>query len=549
MANVLKMEKQILIRELLALGWSYRRIERETGIRRETISRYDPNHARYAAPEDPPDGEPAKVPTEALTPTTHSRPKCPPASTDRADTDRADRSSSDAGLPLARQPTRVSNAAPFDAVIRQKLDLGLSAQRIYQDLVLEEAYAGSYDSIKRYVRTLKARTPELVARVHVAPGQEAQVDFGLAAPTRHRSTYRRPWLFKMVLSHSRHSYEEAVWGQDVETFIRCHERAFAFFGGVPRVVRLDNLKSAVLKAHLYEPTLNPNYAAFARHAGFFAWPCLPGKPEHKGKVESGIGYTQENALKGRRFESIEQQNAHLRHWNRTWARTRIHGTTKKQVWALFLEREAAALGPLPETSFELFKVGRRLVQPDGFVEVGCAYYAVPHHVLGCEVTVHHNQRWVKVLRGDELLAFHSKAEPGTFVGAEVYLPAHKRRSHASYEAELVEACRQLGESALAWAQQVLARQGPLAQRAIRGVLTLRRTEGAEAVEAACRLALEAGSLSYFTVKELTLEPPSATRAALAQQPPRTLSLTQEHPLIRPLSDYQGYLNLVTSPRR
>ena len=121
--------------------------------------------------------------------------------------------------------------------------------------VVEEGFEHSYDSVKRYVRRLKKKVPEVFARLHTAPGEEAQVDFGEGAPTLKNGRYKRPWLFKIVLSHSRHSYEEVVWGQDVETFIRCHERAFDALGGVPRIVILHNLKSGVLKANLYEPDL------------------------------------------------------------------------------------------------------------------------------------------------------------------------------------------------------------------------------------------------------------------------------------------------------
>lgn len=219
MSNVLKMDKQVLVRQLIDLGWSYRRIQRETGIRRETIARYDPRRAKAA-----------KVTPDADEADSQNRPKCPPD----------------------RLPTRTSSAAPFEDVIRDGLARELSAQRIYQDLVSEHRYSGSYQSVKRYVRRIRESDPDAYVRLHAAPGEEAQVDFGKGAPTLRDGRYARPWLFKMVLSHSRHSYEEVVWRQDVETFIRCHERGFAFFGGVPRLVRLDNLKSGVLKAHLYE---------------------------------------------------------------------------------------------------------------------------------------------------------------------------------------------------------------------------------------------------------------------------------------------------------
>jgi transposase len=523
MANVLKMDRQATIRSLLELGWSYREIERTTGIRRETIARYDPNHPRYAGGSS--EAKPAKVPTE---PPDENRPKCPPTP--------------DIVAPPERRPTRSSLAAPHDAFIRGKLKAGLSAQRIYQDLVVEEGYAHGYDSVKRYVRRLKAKGPAFYGRILTAPGEEAQVDFGQGAPTRKGSRYVRPWLFKMVLSYSRHSYEEVVWSQDVETFIRCHERAFDAFGGTPRIVLLDNLKAGVLKANLYEPQLNPVYEAFGRHAGFVPLPCLPGKPEHKGKTESGIGFTQDNALKGLRFESLEAQNAHLRNWNRTWARTRIHGTTKKQVYAVFLEEERAALNPLVLAPFPYFHVGTRSVHPDGNVEVERGYYPVPPDLLARTVTVHYNRQYVKVLdEASKVVAFHRAVGPGSFQ-TDVPWKHPERKGPRTYEREayktyLLIRLRNIGPNCRRWADAVLKDRGALGLRSLKGVIQLKDKYADAQIDAACREALRLGSFRYGIVARLLeAEQTSTTRAAAAPD------LLQEHPMLRPLSEYQLFLD-------
>jgi len=509
MANVLKMEKQTLITELLALGWSYRRIEKETGIRRETVAKYDSERTGTAP-------KPAKVPTDSSEPESaaqaQKRPKCPPTP----------------------KPTRVSQAQAFEAIIKAKLDQQLTAQRIYQDLVVEQDYAGSYDSIKRYVRKLKANTPKLVAHLHAAPGEEAQVDFGKAAPTLKNGRYLRPWFFKMVLSYSRHSYEEVVWTQDVETFVRCHERAFAALGGVPGLVRLDNLKSGVLKAKLYDPVLNPIYEAFAKHAGFVPLPCLPRKPEHKGKVESGVGYTKDNALKDRKFESLEAQNVHLRHWNKRWARTRIHGTTKKQVWALFSQVEQQTLRPYPLKTFAFFKIGTRKVQPDGHIEVARAYYSVPHKYLGQGVVVHFNAQWVKVLSGPEVIAFHRTGTSGRFSTDKQHLPENKCLTTEEYKQRLLKRCRGIGEDCHQWAAASLEQRNQLAFRAIQGVIRLRKKYATEIINQACSQALKLASTRYHTVALLCQD--TEHQVATSQQ----LSLLQEHDLIRPPEDYQDY---------
>ncbi|MFH2053288.1 MAG: integrase core domain-containing protein [bacterium] len=126
--------------------------------------------------------------------------------------------------------------------------------------------------------------------------------------------------------------EEGVWDQKLETFLRLHEIAFEDFGGVPQIVRQDNLKAAVVRACLYDPNSKDVDAAFARHWGFTPLPIRPRTPQENGKQERSGGYVKDNALKGRRFDSLQEQNEFLKWWNRTVARLRIHGTTRQQVW-------------------------------------------------------------------------------------------------------------------------------------------------------------------------------------------------------------------------
>jgi transposase len=496
--NVLKMEKQQQIRALLELGWTYREVEKATGIRRETVSKYD--HRKQDS------AKAAKVPTDV-----DSKPAtCPP------------------GIR--------SSAAKYDEAIRNGLTHGLSAQRIYQDLVGEGFIDVSYDAVKRYVRKLKNQHPKVYARLHSLPGEEAQVDFGQGAPTVKNGKYRKPWLFKMVLSCSRHSYEEVVWSQDVETFLRCHERAFSVFGGVPRMVRLDNLKSGVLKAHLYEPELNPVYQHFAQHYGFLPLPCLPGKPEHKGKTESGVKYTQENALKSRRFSSLEEQNAFLKYWNRTWARTRIHGTTKTQVFTMFQD-EQGHLKALPDKTFDYFKIGVRTVHADGHIEVNKSYYSVPYKHLGKQVTVHFNSLWIKVFVREHqaltLIAFHRAIQPGRFRTSKEHLPEKKCFTTLSFTNYLLEKCKAIGAGCTRWAQDALREREERAFRPIQGVLALRRSYEPSLVDLACVKAATLGSFRYHTVKLLCED--SLKRDEKADD------FLQQHELIRETTEYAQYL--------
>ena len=197
------------------------------------------------------------------------------------------------------------------------------------------------------MRHLRQREPEQFDRLEFLPGEEMQVDYGEGALTRVPGTdrYRKPQLFVATLRYSRRCFRRVVWRSSQETWARLHEQAWRYFGGSCRYVVLDNLKEGVLKPDLYEPELNPVYAATLAHCGVVADPARVRDPNRKGAVENAIGHTQATALKGRRFESLEEQNEFLEHWERKWAAPRIHGSTRRQVQAMF-EEERPLLQPL-----------------------------------------------------------------------------------------------------------------------------------------------------------------------------------------------------------
>jgi transposase len=208
MSNVLKVSLQTTIYSLRDRGWSQRRIARELGINRETVGRY----LRLAKP--------------AIS-TTGSE---------------GGKEAKPANSTAGKSGGRKSQCEPLFTTIAAKVEVGLSAQRIYQDLVEENGFTDSYESVKRFVRKLKVSQPERVWRMECRPGEEVQVDFGWGAPIEDgRGKTRRSWVFRMVLSYSRKAYSEAVTTQDTETFLRCLENGLRSFGGVPHLLNLDNL--------------------------------------------------------------------------------------------------------------------------------------------------------------------------------------------------------------------------------------------------------------------------------------------------------------------
>src|SRR5579883_124086 len=370
MSNLLKVAMIETILSLHQRGWSQRRIARELGIDRETVARY----LRHV----PVPAKPAIAPTGSADLDGHAKPAIAPlGSTLWEDTSKpaiALIGSGSADPPITLTPPgqeppapgRPSDCEPWRAAIQAKLNLGLSAQRLHQDLVTEHGFTGSYYSVRRFVRHLEQTLELPFRRLECGPGEEAQVDFGCGAPLLlPDGRRRRTHVFRIVLSHSRKAYSEAVLRQTTDDFLRCLENALWHFGGVPQRLVLDNLRAAVAKADWYDPDLNPKVRSFGQHYGLTLLPTRPYTPRHKGKVERGIDYVQENALKGRRFASLEEENQFLLDWERTVADTRIHGTTRRQVGTHFGTVERPALQRLPLERFPCFYEARRVVHRDG----------------------------------------------------------------------------------------------------------------------------------------------------------------------------------------
>jgi hypothetical protein len=328
----------------------------------------------------------------------------------------------------------------------------------------------------------------------------------------------------MTLGHSRHGYEEAVWDQKLETFLRLHERAFRDLGGVPRVIRHDNLKAAVVRACFYDPDSHDVYLAFAAHWGFTPLPTQPRTPQENGKQERSGGYVKSNALKGRRFDSLDAQNAFLRHWNRTIARLRIHGTTRRQVWTHFVEVEQSALQPLASDPFPFFTSGERTVHTDGHVEVGGAFYPVPLALLGQKLRVRWDAHLVRVFNVDTLVAVHARVREGVYAPRAGEAEASTRQQ--AFVDRLVGQCERVGPALKQWADAALAARGVRAIRLIQGVLGLTRKHPRERVLVAIAEAHARQHFRYQTIRQLVERTPARPAPTLRTDDPAIRPMTQ-----------------------
>jgi transposase len=518
MANRLKMALVETILSLHQRNWSQRRIARALGIDRETVR----VHLRAARAASNPATAPLGSPSQGDEPNPATAPLGSESVAGHAPTPHS-------------QPRRASGCEPWRAVIEGKCELGLSAQRIYQDLVAEHAFAGSYFSVRRFVHRLRARLGLPVRRLETEPGDEAQVDFGTGAPlVEPEGKRKKTYVLRIVLSHSRKAYSQAVTRQTTDNFILCLENAFHHFGGAPRRLILDNLRAAVQKADWFEPELNPKVRSFAAHYGTVFLPARPYKPQHKGKVERGIGYVQDNALKGRSFAGLEQENQFLLEWERTVADTRLHGTTRHQVGKLFSDVERPALVPLPPERFPCFQEGRRSVHRDGHVEVEHAYYSVPPEYLGHRLWVRWDARMVRIFDDRmEVLATHPRQEPGRFSTQGRHIAAAKISGVERGAAWLLGRVRRIGPRSLRWAEAMIQARGVEGVRVLQGLLSLTQRHEVAAIERACEVAHGYGAFHLRTI-----------RALIARQAPRQeqFSFMDCHPIIRALSVYDQFVH-------
>ena len=534
MANCLKMATVQAILTLKLRGWSNRRIGRELGVRRETVGRYVRLAAEGSKPAKAPpgssvaqlaqgldDSKPARTPTGSG----WSKPatKAPPGSLEI-----------DIGHQAGPVGGPASQCEPFREIISSKLEQELAAKRIHQDLIADYGFTGSYYSVRRFVRRLGQANPLPFRRMESAPGDQGQVDFGTGRPIITADGKRkRSHVFRIILSNSRKGYSESVFRQTTEDFIGCLEDAFWHFGGVPKTLIIDNLKAAVSKADWFDPELNPRLQSFCEHYGTVILPTKPYTPRHKGKIENGIGYVQDNALKGRTFSSLAEQNRHLLHWETHIADTRIHGTTRKQVGRVFEEIERQALVPLPVNRFAYFQEAKRSVHRDGHIEVDKSYYSVPPEYLGREVWARWDRHLVRIFDSKmEQITLHSKAEPGQFRTRSEHIHPHKISGIERGTTWLLGKVRIIGPHTDRWAQAMLANRGIRGIRVLQGMLSLMNRHPYKCIEQACEIALSHQAFRLRTIREII------KRGGSKQE---QFEFIDEHPIIRPLTDYGEFV--------
>jgi transposase len=408
--------------------------------------------------------------------------------------------------------------------IVEMLKAGVTQATIHQRLRDEHGLTASVASLKRYVA---ANLPEEVRRDRVVvlrdeadtpPGEEAQIDYGHLGHWVDPATgkRRRVWAFAMVLASSRHMFVRPVLTMDQRAWTEAHVEAFAFFGGVPRRLVPDNLRTGVDKPDLYDPKINRSYAELAEHYGVLVDPARAGKPRDKARIERPMPYIRDSFWRGRQFTSLPEMQAAALAWCVEVAGRRVcRPLSGAAPGSVFAAVEAEALQPLPAKPFVLATWSTATVGPDIHAKVGKTIYSVPWRFIGQRVDARETPLVVQIFHQGQLIATHGRKPSGKQTDFGHYPPekiAFRMRTPTwcrTRADEIGPACRQVIDG-------FLEINALFRLRAAQGVLGLANKHGTGRVEAACAKAIAVGDPSYRTVKgilaagaETDPPPPSA----------------------------------------
>lgn len=316
---------------------------------------------------------------------------------------------------------------PYKDQIKEWIEKKTSILRMFE--ILTETYGArsTYVNLCKYIQVNFPKQKEAFGVQITEPGEVAEIDFGyLGMLPGFSGQLIKTYGLVVVLPFSKDGYYAITYDQKLETLIKELENAFSYFGGVPRKLKVDNMKTAILKNQHYDLEFNQDFLEFAYHYNTVIVPCSPYSPEQKGTVESGIKYLQNNFIKGRMFKDDRDLKRQLNDWMNNYANQRVHGTTRKVPAFVFEVVEKEKLQPLPEEEFAFFNRCVRTVQANCHIHFENNYYSIPANFVGEEVTIRFNSRLLRIISGGEQVALHQKAlGVGNYVTLRHHLPDYK----------------------------------------------------------------------------------------------------------------------------
>ena len=403
--------------------------------------------------------------------------------------------------------------APWSDQVYQWLNADrLQVTRILE-LLLERGCEVSYTSLRRFIQHRnwgRRRNPATVRMEDTAPGEVVELDFGRLGLIHDPGTGRRRtvWALLLVLGYSRHCFVWPTFSQTLEDVIAGLEAAWAFFGGIPKYMVVDNFPAALAGADALHPRLTRGFLEYSQHRGFICDPARVRHPKDKPKVERGVQYVRERFFKGGEFRDLPDVRDRAARWCRDIAGRRTHGTTRRQPLVVFLDEERESLAPWDGEPYEITHWRNVKVHPDHHVACQYALYSVPSSLCppGQQVEIGLGSKLVRIYHRGRLIKTHVRQPkggratdpddyPAELSAYTTRVPDRIKASAAELGAAVAEFAERLFDGPLPWAK---VRQG-------HKLLRLGQRYTPERLDAACQRALEVDLIDVRRVERILVE--------------------------------------------
>lgn len=400
---------------------------------------------------------------------------------------------------------------------------GVTLQILWEEYRAVHPGGYGYSRFCELFRGFERRLAPTMRQDHVA-GDKVFVDYSgkkLAIVDPTTGEIREAEIFIAVLGASNYTYAEATWTQTLPDWIGAHVRMFRFFGGVPRLIVPDNLKSGVNRACFYDPEINRSYGMMASHYGIGVLPARPRKPRDKAKVENGVRFAQScilGRLRRQTFFSLAEANAAI-----SGALDRINDHVMRRLGVsrrhLFQTVEHLALAALPNEDYAFAEWRFARVGMDYHVEFEGFFYSVPHGLIRQQVDVRATSRTIEIFHHGKRVAAHQRRYSGRRHGTD---PEHMPSSHRRYADWTPERFRRWAASVGPETEGLIATilaSRPHPEQGFRtclGVLRLYRGVEPARAEAVSARAVAIGGLTYKSIASILANRPAAKPATTTE---------------------------------
>ncbi|MEW6557931.1 MAG: IS21 family transposase [Elusimicrobiota bacterium] len=447
-----RLEDRAMIRYLREKGYSIRRISRELGISRRAIRKYLQDS---------------------------TRPK------------------------YVRELPYNSKLELYKAYIKERLNdyPDITALKLFNE-IKDEGFSGSYRLVAYYVSRIRpVKSQKVFLRYETEPGDEAQVDWSEFGSINYYGRNCKLYCFSFVWGYSRRHYIEFTISCDMPTLMRCHQRAFEYFGGVPKKILYDNMKTVVSENIDGRIRFNEKFLDFANYYGFMPSACDVGQAHQKGKIERVIEYIRTSFFCGEEFSELAELNAKALHWLTEIADVRIHGTTREKPIDRW-QTEKNAILPLPRTNYDTRKVEPRLVQKDCYLNWEGNCYQIPWQYARQTVTVKADETTLQVYYDDKCIAQHTiSKQKGKYIRNPEYskgMPKVLDNRRQKYQQEMSA----FGEVGLKYFEEILNSSISNPYHHLGKIIRLKESYPVSDIASSIEVALKFKSLQSNTVVNL-----------------------------------------------